>query len=79
MGGTFEELRRRHVAARDAALPGYAACLAWTAEAIATERERALRQLLEAAKTRSPWHRERLRGAIASGKLRRFVPLSGAG
>jgi hypothetical protein len=67
MGVTFEELRHRHVAARDAALPEYVARLAWSAEQIAAERERALRQLLEAAKTRSPWHRERLRGAIASG------------
>jgi phenylacetate-coenzyme A ligase PaaK-like adenylate-forming protein len=61
MAVTFEELRSRHAAARDAALPGYVARLGWTAEKIAAERERALRHLLAAAKAGSPWHRERLR------------------
>jgi len=57
----FEELRRRHAADRDAALPGYMDQLGWSAGQIRAERERRMRLLLATAKERSPWHRERLR------------------
>ena len=58
---TFEELRARHVVDRDAALPRYVGQLQWSADQLRTERERRMRVLLATAKTRSAWHRERLR------------------
>ena len=63
---TFDELRTRHTADRDAALPGYASQLQWSAARLRTERERRMRILLAAAKARSPWHRERLRDVDAA-------------
>jgi phenylacetate-CoA ligase len=57
----FEELRGRHQADRDAALPGYLDQLDWSADRVRAERERRMRVLLATAKARSPWHRERLR------------------
>jgi phenylacetate-CoA ligase len=63
---TFEALRTRHTADRDAALPGYTSQLEWPAERLRTERERRMRILLETAKARSPWHRERLRHVDAT-------------
>src|SRR5215831_9289148 len=58
---TFKELRTRHTADRDAALPGYVDQLRWSAAQLRAERERRMRVLLATAKTRSPWHRQRLR------------------
>src|SRR5262249_28422539 len=63
---TFEELRRRHTADRDAAMPGYSSQLRWSAAQLRTERERRMRVLLATAKARSPWHRERLRDVDAA-------------
>lgn len=65
-GATFEELRLRHVADRDAALPRYADQLRWSAAQLRIERERRMRVLLATAKARSPWHRERLRDVDAA-------------
>src|SRR5262249_52930762 len=59
-GATFEELRSRHAADRDAALPRYVAQLQWSATQLRAERERRMQVLLARAKARSPWHRERL-------------------
>src|SRR5262245_56468447 len=63
---TFEALRTRHTADRDAALPGYVSQLQWSAAQLRTERERRMRVLLAAAKARSPWHSERLRDVDAA-------------
>src|SRR5262245_54433179 len=63
---TFEALRTRHTADRDAALPGYVSQLQWSAAQLRTERERRMRILLATAKARSPWHRERLREVDAA-------------
>ena len=60
-GATFEELRSRHAADRDAALPRYLAQLQWSATQLRAERERRMQVLLSTAKARSSWHRERLR------------------
>ena len=60
-GATFEELRSRHAADRDAALPRYVAQLQWSATQLRAERERRMQVLLSTAKARSSWHRERLR------------------
>jgi len=56
----YEELRARHAADAMARLGDYCARLEWSAEAIAAERERALRHVLAVARERSPWHRRRL-------------------
>ena len=63
---TFEELRLRHAADRDAALPRYADQIQWSAAQLRTEREQRMRVLLATAKARSPWHRERLRDVDAA-------------
>jgi phenylacetate-CoA ligase len=59
-GATFEELRTRHTAEFDAALPRYVGQLQWSAAQLRAERERRMRILLATAKAGSPWHRERL-------------------
>src|SRR5207244_2229430 len=64
--GAFEELRLRHAADRDAALPRYVGQLQWSAAQLLTEREQCMRVLLATAKARSPWHRERLRDVDAA-------------
>ena len=63
---TFEELRTRHTADRDAALPRYMGQLQWSGAQFRTEREQRMRVLLATAKARSPWHRERLRDVDAA-------------
>jgi phenylacetate-coenzyme A ligase PaaK-like adenylate-forming protein len=63
---TFDELRTRHTADRDAALPGFARQLKWSAAQLQTERERRMRALLTTAKSGSSWHRERLRDVDAA-------------
>lgn len=59
---TFEELRLRHAADRDAVFLRYAAQLRWSPDQLRAERERRMRVLLATAKERSTWHRGRLRG-----------------
>ena len=56
----YEELRAKHAAQYEAALPAHIERLTWSAKRIAAERQRGLRALLHVAKERSPWHRERL-------------------
>jgi phenylacetate-CoA ligase len=71
---TFEELRARHDADREAALPRYVGQLQWSADQLRTERERRMRVLLATAKTRSAWHRERLRHIDAATFTERDLP-----
>lgn len=56
----YETLRQRHAGQYQASLPDHLDRLTWSAERLAAERLRGLRALLQAAKERSPWHRERL-------------------
>ena len=56
----FEELRAKHAAQYQAALPEHLERLTWSQERLRAERERGLRALLKVAKERSPWHRARL-------------------
>ena len=58
----YEELRQKHVAEFVSRLPAYAAQLDWSVSQLRAERERRPRALVQIAKERSPWHRERLRG-----------------
>jgi phenylacetate-coenzyme A ligase PaaK-like adenylate-forming protein len=71
---TFEELRLRHTADRDIALPRYAAQLQWSAAQLRAEREQRMRVLLATAKARSPWHRERLRDVDAAAFTEADLP-----
>jgi phenylacetate-coenzyme A ligase PaaK-like adenylate-forming protein len=52
--------RREHLAAIAARMPAHVERLAWTADQIRCERQRALRETLAFAKLNSPWHRSRL-------------------
>jgi phenylacetate-coenzyme A ligase PaaK-like adenylate-forming protein len=52
--------RREQLAAVAERLPAHVARLAWSAEQIKAERQRALRETLAFAKSKSPWHRSRL-------------------
>lgn len=63
----YETLRDRHQAEFHALAPEYQQRLSWDAERIGIERESRLRALLEVAKQRSPWHRERLAGIEVTG------------
>ena len=56
----YEALRQRHVAEAARLLPEHLERIMWPAERLRAERERRLRELLAAARQRSPWHRERL-------------------
>src|SRR5215813_8925362 len=71
---TFDELRTRQTADRDAALPRYMRQLQWSAEELRMERERRIRILLATAKARSPWHRERLRNVDAASFTEADLP-----
>jgi phenylacetate-CoA ligase len=52
--------RREQLAAVAKRLPAHVARLAWSQDQIKAERQRALRETLAFAKTKSPWHAERL-------------------
>jgi phenylacetate-coenzyme A ligase PaaK-like adenylate-forming protein len=52
--------RREQLAAVAARMPAHVERLSWSAAQIAAERQRALRETLAHAKTRSPWHADRL-------------------
>jgi hypothetical protein len=63
MSETDADLRRRHQADLATILPGQVERLDWPAERLREERERRLRGLLATARSKSPWHAERL-GAV---------------
>jgi hypothetical protein len=71
---TFDELRSRHAADRDAAFPRYMSQLRWSADQLRSERERRMRVLLATAKERSPWHRDRLRDVDAAAFTEADLP-----
>src|SRR5262245_39948479 len=71
---TFDELRTRHTADRDAAFPGYVSQLQCSADELRMERERRMRILLATAKARSPWHRARLRDVDAASFTEADLP-----
>ena len=52
--------RREQLAAVSRRLPAHVARLAWSADQISRERQRALRETLAFAKAKSPWHSRRL-------------------
>ncbi len=54
--------RREQLAAVAQRMPAHLERLSWTAEQIAAERQRALRETLAFAKANSPWHMNRLSG-----------------
>jgi phenylacetate-CoA ligase len=56
----YQSLRRRHFTNAMAQLDEHVARLTWARERIAAERQVRLRRLLEIARERSPWHRDRL-------------------
>jgi phenylacetate-coenzyme A ligase PaaK-like adenylate-forming protein len=58
----YQELRQRHVKTLLEIVPEHVERLRWPVERIAEARQAGLRALLQVAKERSPWHRERLRG-----------------
>ena len=70
----FEQLRARHAADRDAALPALVRQLDWSADQLRAERERRMRILLDTAKRLSPWHRDRLRHVDAATFTERDLP-----
>ena len=65
----YEELRRQHRADAQALLPEYVERLSWPADRLRREREERLRELVEVARARSPWHRRRL-AAVDPERLR---------
>jgi len=56
----YEELRRRHRADAQSLLPEYVDRLSWSADRLSRERRERLRELVQVARARSPWHRRRL-------------------
>lgn len=71
---TFEELRTRHAAGRDAALPRHLSQLEWPAGQLRVEREQRMRVLLATAQARSAWHRDRLRHVDAAAFTETDLP-----
>jgi phenylacetate-CoA ligase len=64
----YEELRRRHMADATALAPRLIEQLAWSAERLASHRVTRLRELVQVAVERSPWHHKRL-GGLNPGAL----------
>ncbi len=63
MSPDAEEMRKNLAADLSARMPEYIGRLTWPQEKLKAERQRLLRELTRVAKEKSPWHRERLRGA----------------
>src|SRR4051794_11782131 len=57
---SYEDRRLEHLAAMRQQVPGYLERLTWSQEQLRAYRESRLRALLQTARERSPWHRERL-------------------
>jgi phenylacetate-coenzyme A ligase PaaK-like adenylate-forming protein len=60
--GTYEATRQRHIEHLLPQLGEHFERVTWTAERLHAERTAQLRQLVETAVRRSPWHRDRLEG-----------------
>jgi hypothetical protein len=58
----YAELKARHCQDLFARLPEMTAHIGWSREQLRGERERRLRELIDTAVQRSPWHRARLSG-----------------
>src|SRR5438128_2306402 len=56
----YAELRRRHWADTQQRIPAHLERLSWSADLIAAYQTRQLRELIDYAVQKSPWHRERL-------------------
>src|SRR5262245_17188142 len=56
-----EELRLQHLMEMRQHVPGYMQRLSWSQDQLRAHRERRLRELLQTARERSTWHRERLK------------------
>ena len=56
----YAELKARHCQDLFARLPEMIAHIGWSREQLRGERERRLRELIDTAVQRSPWHRARL-------------------
>jgi phenylacetate-CoA ligase len=61
----YEKLRRRHISDFLTRVPGNMRPSNWPAERLKKERQERLRSLIRIAKTKSPWHGERLRNIDA--------------
>jgi len=76
----YEELRQRHVQTLLGIMSGHVERLRWPVERIARARQAGLRALLQVAKERSPWHRERLHGidpaSACEADLRTLPPMT---
>jgi phenylacetate-CoA ligase len=60
LSSTYESRRLEHLTAMRQQVPGYLERLTWSQEQLRAYRESRLRVLLQTARARSPWHRERL-------------------
>jgi len=56
----YEELQRQHRADAQSLLPEYVDRLSWPADRLHRERQERVRELVQVARARSPWHRRRL-------------------
>ena len=69
----YEQLRQQHYAEAMAGVPGMIDRLSWPADRLAAHRRIQLRQLVQVAAERSPWHRKRLtyidQDALAAGDV----------
>ena len=79
----YESIRQRHVDYMWQLMPEYVKRLSWSRTEIEAEQTRALRSLLDHAKTHSPWHKERLASINTStatiADLDKIPPMTKAG